>query len=298
MPTFLNSKKSINAIREFLNGRDGININQAGVSVSNLFAQSSANDVNLPNGNFVSPHALGEFQGANYTNIALSGSVSSGTSTSSFNGPWRVWPGNFAGNIDSALSSDGGYSPGDPIELQVVAKSTVAWSGNRYFMTYVISLPSSINPMVNYARRLDIPSSAAWGYNDPNHSRYQIPFPVRTNSTALSYYNLTNNPIMLQSLSWLGAKTIASNYGFEGTGGIGGFSLEGVHRIRKYGTITTTTYTLTISNVGISTWKWGHGGTLSSAISASTTTATVPSASGITVYGYDSSGNQVINISI
>jgi hypothetical protein len=68
METFSDSEKSINAIRQFLNGKDGINIGESDVSLVGLFSTSQANDVLLPNGNFIEPHALSEFSGANYTN--------------------------------------------------------------------------------------------------------------------------------------------------------------------------------------------------------------------------------------
>ena len=74
---FSNSEKSINIIREFLNGKDGINIGSDDVSLVGLFSTAQANDIELPNGDFVTPHALSEFDGANYTNATSISSINS-----------------------------------------------------------------------------------------------------------------------------------------------------------------------------------------------------------------------------
>lgn len=68
---FTSEEKSVNGIREFLNGKDGIDIGASNVSVAGLFSNSLANDISLPNGNFAEPHALSEFSGANYTNSVM-----------------------------------------------------------------------------------------------------------------------------------------------------------------------------------------------------------------------------------
>ena len=67
METFSNSEKSINSIREFLNGKDGIDIGSDNISVIGLFLTAQSNGIELPNGDFIAPHALSEFDGANYT---------------------------------------------------------------------------------------------------------------------------------------------------------------------------------------------------------------------------------------
>jgi hypothetical protein len=69
--TFSDPEKSMDDIRQFLNGKDGIGIAQADISIANLFAKSLANDVSLPNGNFIVPHALNEFEGANYSDQSI-----------------------------------------------------------------------------------------------------------------------------------------------------------------------------------------------------------------------------------
>lgn len=73
---FTSEEKSINGIREFLNGKDGIDIGASNVSVAGLFSNSLGNGVLLPNGNFAEPHALSEFSGANYTNSVFGIAVS------------------------------------------------------------------------------------------------------------------------------------------------------------------------------------------------------------------------------
>ena len=74
---------------------------------------------------------------------------------------------------------------------------------------------------------------------------------------------------------------------------------DGIRNVRINGQKTVTTHTLTVTSTGITTWKWKQGsGSLSSAINAGTTTATVPASSGITIYGYDSGGTQVISTSV
>jgi hypothetical protein len=68
--TFFNSgQKSANAIREFLNGKDGVDIGGQNISFANLFSTAQSNEFTLPSGNFTSPHGLSEFSGANYTNL-------------------------------------------------------------------------------------------------------------------------------------------------------------------------------------------------------------------------------------
>lgn len=59
---------SISSIREFMNGRDGVSVDANNVSVDNLFSTASNNQIFLGNGDFVKPHSLSEFLGANYTN--------------------------------------------------------------------------------------------------------------------------------------------------------------------------------------------------------------------------------------
>lgn len=73
----LNSERSIYSIREFLNGKDGIAIGSSDISLIGLFSTAQANDIELPNGNFVAPHALSEFHEANYTSGTSISSITS-----------------------------------------------------------------------------------------------------------------------------------------------------------------------------------------------------------------------------
>jgi hypothetical protein len=66
------SNFSFNDIRLFLNGKDGVNLGSQNISLNNLIDSAEQNDIELPNGDYVAPHAASEFTGATFSNISLS----------------------------------------------------------------------------------------------------------------------------------------------------------------------------------------------------------------------------------
>ena len=54
-----------------------------------------------------------------------------GTKTETFSLPYRAWPGNSTGNLDAALSADGGYFEGAPIEVVMNAHYESEGYGNE-----------------------------------------------------------------------------------------------------------------------------------------------------------------------
>ena len=183
-------------------------------------------------------------------------------------GPWRTWTGNFTGNVSQLLADDG-YEAGVPIDFEYInyigsgAGGRMRASSNTYTASGLTG-SGAITQSMN-------------GYN----------FGVRGSVTTFNApYDLTSDDQSTISIG-VGQKLTTGRNGQPG--------VDGGVRVRVNGQVTVETYTLTlITTTGISTWKWSQGtGALSDAISVSTTSVQVPVATGITVYGYNSSGTLV-----
>lgn len=205
METFSDSDKSINAIRQFLNGRDGVSIGSTNVSQAGLFSTAETNDVNLPNGNFVAPHALSEFAGANYTNATVVNSINSSnikeTCEALILDPGVLSAGPLFGNGTARYNLAGAYeivlAPG----YRIKGDNGTHWTRSRRYVIDVESDGFVYNRHFRYQVRNERSASG-------NLTRYGLSTASSTDayekyvddySDLINYWNSTTNEVRTKS---------------------------------------------------------------------------------------------------